>query len=90
MQIHRFKNTVRLLTELQVDLISKENTLPSRARLRLLELVEKRLSRKELSLAVWNRMSIHKFSSSVGPSDQPPLTNVASDLQHTETIREEI
>jgi hypothetical protein len=70
MQIGRFEDAACLLTEIQADLISKENALPSRGRSNLLELIEKRLSQKELSL-VRNRRELQS-AVETGPWD--PIT----------------
>jgi len=54
MQMARFEDAARSLTELQVGLMSKETSIPMRTRSILLNLIEKRISQKELSLAILN------------------------------------
>ena len=89
MQIARFEDAVRLLTDLQVDLMSKENAVPSSKRLRLPKLVEKRLSQKQLVRAVQNRTRITMIPSSVDTPDRPPVTRKTSDSEHTEANQKE-
>ena len=79
MQMDRFEDAIRLLTHLQVDLMSKENNMLSSKWLRLSELIEKRLSQRELVIAVQNRTSITMVRSSVETFDRPPVTREISD-----------
>ena len=82
MQMTRFGDAARLLAELQVDLMSEENAVPTRTRSMLLDLIKKRMSQKQLSLAIPNCTSINILRP---PSSQAPITSETSETQHTET-----